>query len=298
MLSDLLQVLMSGLALGGVYTLLAMGLFLTYATSRALNFGQGDFLALSAFLGMAGLTAGWPLWLVVLGVTIILSLLGVMVEGAAVRPVLSHKGSAGGHLGWIVTTLGFGMILQNVISMVWGKSRYFSPPLFSTGQQQLVKFWGARVYLEELAIGGIALALVGIMYVLMYKSNWGRRVAAVSFDKDTAQLLGINVRGTIIGAYIVMAVLSAVAGLLIGPLSAVQSHMGMIFLLKAFAVISIGGFSNPLGLLIGGLAFGAIESFSNYFDSEFGDLFPFLIVMGFLLFRPMGIFSESKTDVR
>ena len=111
-------------------------------------------------------------------------------------------------------------------------------------------------------------------------------------------MLGINVRHTIIGSYVAMGVLSACAGVLVGPLQTVQSHMGMLFLLKASAVISIGGFSNPLGLLVGGLAFGAIESFSNYVDSGFGDLYPFLIVMAFLIYRPMGLFAERKTDVR
>lgn len=297
MASDLLQVLMSGIALGSIYTLLAMGLFLTYATSRALNFGQGDFLALAAFLGMAGLGAGWSLWLLAPCVALLLALLAALLERTAVRPMLART-TASAHLGWILTTLGFGMILQNAITSVWGKSRHFSPPLFSTEQQQVVHVLGASLYMEELAIAGMALLLVMLMYVLLYRSNWGRRVAAVSFDQATAQLLGINVRHTIIGAYVVMGLLSAVSGLLVGPLSAVQSHMGMLFLLKAFAVISIGGFANPLGLLVGGLSFGAMESFSNYYDSTYGDLFPFLIVMVFLIARPTGLFGEWRVDVR
>lgn len=295
---DAVQLLMSGLALGGVYTLLAMGLFLTYATSRALNFGQGDFMALAAFLSMAGITAGFPIVVVLMGVTAILVVLGIVVERMAVRPVVARSHIGTTHLGWILTTLGFGMMLQNTISVVWGKSSHYSPPLFSERNQQLVSFLGSRVYLEELAVAGAALVLVGVMYLLLYRSAWGKRVAAVSFEPQTARLLGIDVRRTIIGSYVVMALLSAFAGVLVGPLQAVQSHMGMLFLLKAFAVISIGGFSNPLGLLIGGLAFGTIESISNYVDSSFGDLYPFLIVMCFLIVRPMGLFSERKTDVR
>ena len=295
---DLVQLMMSGLALGGVYTLLAMGLFLTYATSRALNFGQGDFMSLAAFLGMAGITSGLPLVAILVGVPLLLALLGVAVERVAVRPITERSHAGVAHLGWILTTLGFGMILQNTIAIVWGKSSHYSPPLFSEKEQQLVSFLGARIYLEELAVAVAAMVLVGVMYLLLYRSTWGKRVAAVSFDPQTARLLGINVRHTIIGSYVAMAVLSACAGVLVGPLQTVQSHMGMLFLLKAFAVISIGGFSNPLGLLVGGLAFGAIESFSNYVDSSFGDLYPFLIVMAFLIYRPMGLFAERKTDVR
>jgi len=293
-----LQVLMSGIALGGIYTLLALGLFLTYATSRALNFGQGDFLALAAFLAMAGLLAGWPLWLVAPAAALGLALLAALLERVAVRPIVEGRSTMAGHLGWILTTLGFGMIVQNGITSVWGKSRHASPPLFSSGEQQVVNLLGARLYIEELAVAGTAFALVGAMYWLLYRSDWGRRVATVSFDAATAQLLGMRVRRTVVGVYLVMGALTACAGVLVAPLAPVQSHMGMLYLLKAFAVISIGGFTNPLGLLVGGLAFGTAESFSNYWNSEYGDLLPFVLVMAFLVFRPMGLFSERKTDVR
>ncbi|MBI3373389.1 MAG: branched-chain amino acid ABC transporter permease [Betaproteobacteria bacterium] len=296
--TDLVQVLLSGIALGSVYTLLAMGLFLTYATSRALNFGQGDFLALAAFLGMAGMLAGMPLIAVVIGVAICMAALGMLIERFAVRRIISRSKAGAAHLGWILSTLGFGMMLQNVIALAWGKSRYYSPPLFSSGEKQLVSLFGAGVFLEELAIGAAALVLAGTMYVLLYRSDWGRRVAAVSFDRHTAMLLGIDVKRTVMWSYVVMALLTGAAGLLVGPLSSIQSHMGMLFLLKAFAAISIGGFTNPAGLLIGGIAFGVIESLSNYVDSTFGDLYPFIIVLLFLIVRPMGLFGERKTDVR
>jgi branched-chain amino acid transport system permease protein len=294
----MLQVLMSGVALGGIYTLLALGLFLTYATSRALNFGSGDFLALAAFLGMAGMLAGWPLWLLAPAVALALALLSMVLERVAVRPVVEARTTMAGHLGWILTTLGFGLIVQNAITTVWGKSRHASPPLFSSGEQQVVNVLGARLYLEEVAVAAIAFALVGAMYWLLFRSSWGRRVATVSFDPATAQLLGIDVRRTVTGVYLLTGVLTACAGLLVGPLAPVQSHMGMLYLLKAFAVISIGGFSNPLGLLVGGLAFGTAESFSNYWNSEYGDLFPFLGVIAFLVWRPMGLLGERSTDGR
>lgn len=298
MLSDSIQVLMSGMALGSVYTLMALGLFLTYATSRAMNFGQGDFLALAAFLGMAGMTAGLPVAMVVAGVCLVMAVLGAVGERVAVRPVTARERPGAAHLGWILTTLGFGMVLQNAISTIWGKSRFYSPPLFSSRDQQVISVGGAKLYAEELAVAAAALVLVGIVYWLLYRSAWGKRVAAVSFHPDTARLLGVDVRRTVVGSYAVMGVLSACAGVLVGPLSAVQSHMGMLFLLKAFAVISIGGFAHPLGVLVGGLAFGVIESLSNYLDSSFGDLYPFLIVLLFLVLRPTGLFGERKTDVR
>lgn len=298
MLQDLPQLLMSGVALGGVYTLLAMGLFLTFATSRALHFGQGDLLALAAFLGMAGITKGIPVALVVLLVAIAMPLLGMLVERVAVRPIVARARPGDSHLGWILTTVGVGMIMQNGISTVWGKSRNYSPPLFSGGDRQLVPFMGARVNLEEIAIGVASLALVATMYLVLYRSTWGKRVAAVAFDPQTAQLLGIDVRRTVVASYAAMALLTGCAGVLVGPLVPIEAHMGMLFLLMAFAVVSLGGFTNPLGLLIGGFTIGVVGSLGTYLDSKFGDLYPFVLVLACLAVRPQGIFGERKTDVR
>jgi branched-chain amino acid transport system permease protein len=95
-----------------------------------------------------------------------------------------------------------------------------------------------------------------------------------------------------------MALLAGIAGIMIGPISNVQPHMGLLYVLKGFAVVCIGGFSNPFGLLVAGLGFGAIEATSNYFDSTFGDLYPFIIVLVLLMFKPSGLFGEAKADVR
>jgi branched-chain amino acid transport system permease protein len=126
----------------------------------------------------------------------------------------------------------------------------------------------------------------------------GKEVTVVSFDRATAALLGINVRRVVAASYGIMAALAAICGILVAPITSVQAHMGLIFILKGFAVVCIGGFVNPVGILIAGLGFGLIEAFSNYFDSQFGDLYPFAIALVFLVVRPSGLFGEAKTDVR
>ena len=296
--SDLAQVLVTGIAAGSIYTLMGMGLFITYLTTKALNFGQGDFLMIAAFLSMSLAMAGVPVMAAVPVVFMATAALGILLERVAIRPLSTAIAGSAGSLAWILTTLGFGMLLQNTATMVWGKSSFYSPPLFSSGEKKVVNLFGAGFYLEELVVAGVALLVLAALYWFLFRTRAGKEIAAVAFDKPTAALLGINVRRTVIISYVMMALLAATSGVLAGPITTVQAHMGILFILKGFAVVSIGGFVNPVGILIGGLGFGIMEGLSNYVDSQFGDLYPYIIVLTFLIVRPSGLFGEARTDVR
>ncbi len=296
--ADLVQLLISGIAMGSIYTLMGKGLLITFLTTRALNFGQGDFLMIASFLSMTLLLAGVPVIVAVLIVVAALVVLGVGLERLAIRPLANMTAGSASSLAWILTTMGFGMLLQNTAQLVWGKSRFYSPPLFSAEQKKVVELMGARFYLEELIVALLAMVVVGVLYWFLFRARWGKEVQAVSFDKATASLLGIDVRRVVATSYAIMAVLAAVSGILAGPLTTVQAHMGLLFILKGFAVVCIGGFVNPVGILIAGLGFGIVEAVSNYVNSAFGDLYPFLIALLFLIARPSGLFGEMKTDVR
>ena len=295
---DLVQLMISGIALGSIYTLMGKGLLITYLTTRALNFGQGDFLMFAAFLSMSLLGAGVPVLVAVPIVIAALIVLGLLLERVAIRPLGAMHAGSGSALAWILTTLGSGMLLQNTAQLVWGKSRFYSPPLFMSEQKKVIELLGVRFFAEELLAAVVALSVVAALYWLLFRSRWGKEVAAVSFDKGAAALLGIDVRRVVAVSYAIMATLAAVSGIIAGPLTTVQAHMGLLFILKGFAVVCIGGFANPVGILLAGIGFGLLEVFSNYYDSQFGDLYPFAIALLFLIVRPSGIFGESKTDVR
>lgn len=297
-LVDLLQLLISGIAMGSIYTLMGKGLLITFLTTRALNFGQGDFLMIATFLSMALLLAGVPLVAAAVVVIVALVVLGVALERIAIRPLAKMHAGSGSALAWILTTMGFGMLLQNAAQVIWGKSRFYSPPLFASEQKKVVEMAGVRFFLEEMVVAVIALVVVALLYWALFRTRWGKEVTTVSFDKATAALLGIDVRRVVATSYAIMAALSAISGILAGPISTVQAHMGLLFILKGFAVVCIGGFSNPVGILIAGLGFGIVEAFSNYFSSQFGDLYPFAIALIFLVLRPSGLFGEARTDVR
>jgi branched-chain amino acid transport system permease protein len=294
---DFAQLLVSGIAMGSIYTLMGKGLLITFLTTRALNFGQGDFLMLAAFLSMALSVAGVTPLIVAPVVIAALVVVGLVLERVAIRPLERLSAGSASGLAWILTTMGFGMILQNIAQLTWGKSVFYAPPLFGE-KDKVVEVLGVRFFAEEMAVAVVALVVVGVLYWLLFRARWGKEVAAVSFDRSTAALLGINVRRVIASSYAIMAALAAISGILVAPITTVQAHMGLIFILKGFAVVCVGGFANPVAILVAGLGFGLIEVFSNYFNSQFGDLYPFAIALVFLVARPSGLFGEAKTDVR
>ena len=284
--------------MGAIYTLSAQGLLVTHLAAHRMNFGQGDFLMIAAFLSMTLLLAGVPVIGAMLLVAAALALLGVLLERIAIRPLDRHRRIGGGSHAWILTTMGFALILQNVTTLIWGRSSHYSPPLFSAERNSVVTIAGVSLYREEIVVVAAALIAVGLFYLLLMRSQTGKAIRVVAFDPDTARLLGIDVRRTLVIAFVLASLLAAVSGVLIGPLITVQPAMGLVLTIKALAVASIGGFANPVGVLVGGLIFGVVEGVSNYADSAFGDLYPLLMVLALLAVRPSGLFGQAVTDTR
>jgi branched-chain amino acid transport system permease protein len=296
-MTNILQLLVSGFAMGAIYTLTAKGLFITHLATGKLNFGQGDFLMVGAFLTMGLLLSGISPLLAVVAVLAAMALLGYLLERVAVRP-LERSGDQTGGYAWVLTTAAIALILQNVVELIWGKSAQYSPPLFSSKRDSVIEIFGIGIFAEEAAIIALALVIVVSFYFFLFKTRWGKAVYAVAFNREAAALFGINVRGTIVLVFVVSALLAGVSGTLVGPLVSVNPYMGLVFTIKALAVASIGGFDNPLGILAGGLLFGIAEAFSNYWDSSFGDLYPLLAVLVLLAVKPAGLFGARAADVR
>jgi branched-chain amino acid transport system permease protein len=292
-----LQLLVSGIAMGAIYTLTAKGLFIAHLATHKLNFGQGDFLMVGSFLTMGMLLAGYSAVLAVIVVLIAMGLLGYILERVAIRP-LDRAGDQTGGYSWILTTAAIALILQNVVELVWGKSAQYSPALFSSKRDDVIQIFGVGIFAEEAAIIILAFLIVAAFYLFLFRSRWGKAVYAVAFNREAAALLGINVRGIVVLVFVLAALLAGISGILVGPLVSVNPHMGLVFTIKALAVASIGGFANPIGILAGGLLFGISEAFSNYLDSSFGDLYPLLVVLVLLAVKPAGLFGARVADVR
>ncbi|MFA7438054.1 branched-chain amino acid ABC transporter permease [Castellaniella sp.] len=294
-LATIIQLLIGGLAMGAIYALVATGLYITHLATERVNFGQGDFLMVAAFLTLSTRAAGLPLWLAVSVVFVSLGVMGWLLDRIAIKPLDRQRASPIGAYGWILTTAGIAFILQNIIELTYGKSTQYSKPLFSAEQIQVV---GVRIVVEEALVIITAILVVLFFYGFMYRSRWGKSIHTVAFNAEAASLLGINTNYVKVGVFVIASLLAAAAGLLIGPLVTVHPHMGLIFTIKALIVAAIGGFGNPFGILIGGLLFGVGESISNYVDSSFGDLYPLLAALLIIAIWPAGLFGERARDVR
>lgn len=297
-LATTIQLLVSGLTMGALYTLVAKGLYITHLTTHRVNFGQGDFLMAAAFLMFGLRVAQWPVPAAIVGVVLMLALMGLVLERVAIRPLDRSRVALVGSYGWILTTAGVALIVQNVVEVVYGKSAQYSPPLFTGRRDEVVHLAGARVFVEELLVIACAMAVVAMFWWFMYRSRWGKAIQAVAFNPETAALLGINTVAIKAGVFVIASVLAAIAGVLVGPIVTIQPHMGLIFTIKALIVAAMGGFANPIGILVGGFLFGLTETASNYIDSSFGDLYPLLIALVVVAVRPSGLFAERKADVR
>jgi branched-chain amino acid transport system permease protein len=296
-LVNVFQLLVSGIAMGAIYTLTAKGLFITHLATHRLNFGQGDFLMVGAFAWIGMLAAGVPASFAVLGVLMLMVVLGFLLERLAIRP-LDRLGERAGAYSWVLTTAGAALVLQNIIELVWGKSAQYAPPLFSSARENVIMIFGVGIFLEEAAIIVAAFLVVSAFYWFLFGSRWGKAIYAVAFNPEAAALFGIDVRGVVVLVFVLAALMAGISGVLVGSLVSVHPHMGLIFTIKALAVAAVGGFTSPVGILIGGLMFGIAEAFSNYWDSAFGDLYPLLFVLALLAVRPTGLFGERHADVR
>ena len=288
----IVQVLVSGIAVGGIYVLVAQGFYITWRTSVTLNFGQGDFLMFGAFVALSFLRTGVPVVLTAALVVVCLAVLGAVLERVAIRPVMTAGHAA---LTWAFTTLGVGVIIQNAAISIWGNSSQNFPPLFG-GKLELLRIGGVGVYAAELVIIVLSTVIMLVYLWVLRRTLFGKALAAVAFSGDTAALFGINVRRMHMLAYVIASVLAGICGFLVGPISVVHPFIGLNFALKGMAAAILGGFASPLGIWAGGLLLGVIELTSNLVSSQFGDLYPFLVIVLVLIFRPSGLFAGREAD--
>ncbi|WP_407311628.1 branched-chain amino acid ABC transporter permease [Pseudomonas sp. nanlin1] len=278
--------IVTGLGLGSMYALLALGFHLTYVVSRTVNFAQGSAMMVGAVLGYSlCITWGLPLWLGVPLTLLLCALYGLAIERWLVRPFHSRGSQA-----WLMATVAGGMLVDNLAMFTFGKEpRQFTSDLLTMQVEVLGNAVGALQLLIPLAGVGIAL---GLWLVRRY-TRLGKVLEACVQNPRAATLMGINVNRVVASAFAISSVLAAVAGLLIAPLFSVSAEMGMLFGLKAFAVAILGGIASAGGVFAAGLLFGLTEALVTlYFGSAFTQIFTFALVILALAIRPDGLFGS------
>lgn len=282
----LTQLILSGIALGMIYAVIAFGYQLTFATSGTLNFGQGEALALGALVGLS-LVGHMSYWIAIPIVLVFGALQGSLVERIGVRPAIKTKSE----FGWIMSTIALGIIFKNVAENIWGKDDIkFPSPL----PEEPLKFLGANVLPMEILV---VVGAIGMMLAVEFfnrKSIYGKAVVATSNDRDAAGLMGINTSLVITFSYALSSMTAAFAGMLVAPLTLTGATMGAVLGLKAFAVAIIGGLTSGMGVFVGGILLGITETLTGgYISTGYKDVPGLLLLLLVLAVKPAGLFGKT-----
>lgn len=285
----LLSALISGLGLGSMYGLMALGFHVTHAVSGTVNFAQGSSMMLGAVLTFSlAQTLGWPMPLAIAAALALCALYGLLVEAVAVRPFVARGSDA-----WLMATVALGIVLDNAVMFGFGKEpRSLPSPLAQTPVD--IGGLGLGVYPLQLLIPVIGLLLAAALHLLARRTRWGTAMLAVVQNRDAARLMGIPIRRVVAGAFAVSTLLAGIAGVLIAPLFNVQADMGTLFGLKAFAVAILGGISSAWGVMVAGLLFGVVEALvTATLGSGYTQILTFSLVIAVLAMRPDGLFGRA-----
>jgi branched-chain amino acid transport system permease protein len=284
-----LTLIWSGLALGAVYALVAIGYNIVFVASNTFNFAQAQLMMVGTFVVYSGLvTLKLPVIVVALLAGVAVMVLAGVEERIAVRPVKDAETQ-------LVTTLGFATLLNGATQLIWG-GEPLNVPFF--GSDEVLTVAGGRVYPVEIALLLVMVALlVGLSWVSR-RFMIGLALVGMSEDREAAQLRGINVRRLAFLTFAFSGLIAGVLGLFIGPKTFAVATLGASLALKGFVALAIGGFGSLPGAVIGGLTIGLVEQFSaRYLGSEFSNLSVFLILMLVLMIRPAGLFGRVKERV-
>ena len=280
--------IISGLALGSMYGLLALGFYVTYAVSSTVNFAQGSSMMLGAvFAYTLAVTFGWPFIPAALLSLFLCALYGMLVEIVAVRPFVRRGSSA-----WLIATVALGIVADNAVLFTFGKEpRGFSLPW----AQGSVLIAGINVSWLQLAIPAVGFALAALLYLFSRKTQTGKAMLAVVQNPEAARLMGINVPLAIALAYAASTLFAGAAGIMIAPLFNVHSDMGTLFGLKAFAVAILGGITSAWGVMLAGLIFGVTEALiTALLGSSYTQILSFALVIVALALMPNGLFGRAE----
>ncbi|HEX6690134.1 MAG TPA: branched-chain amino acid ABC transporter permease [Burkholderiales bacterium] len=283
----LASAILTGLGLGSMYGLLALGFYITYAVSSTVNFAQGSSMMLGAvFAYTFAVNLGWPLLPAAALALALCALYGVIVELVAVRPFARRGSNA-----WLMATVALGIVADNTVLFTFGKEPRGFPMPFH-GSLQLA---GVNVSYLQLAIPAVGLSLAAALSAFARRTRYGKAMLAVVQNPDAARLMGINVPFVICAAYAASTLLAGVAGIMIAPLANVHSDMGTLFGLKAFAVAILGGITSAWGVMLAGLLFGIAEALITAFlGSAYTQILSFTLVIVALALMPNGIFGRAE----
>ena len=281
------QALVSGLSVGSIYARIAEGYYITYVTTGALNFGQGEFLMVGALFGLTCyVTLGVPYAIAILAGIVLTALMGAGLERVAIRPVMRHALS----LSWVLSTVAVSIILKNAAVHIWGPEQIKFPSPFGA---KVIRIGQAGIFPQELFIIVAAIGTVIAVQIFLKRAVLGKALMAVAFNRNAAAVMGIDVKRMVVLSFVLSSALAGLGGVLIAPITFAWAYMGTVPGIKAFAAAIFGGLENPIGILIGGLVIGLLEQLFGIINSNIKEGVTFLAVLLILAIRPSGLMGRK-----
>jgi branched-chain amino acid transport system permease protein len=286
-MTELCQYLISGLAVGSVYGLVALGFVLIFKSTEVFNFAQGDLVMVGAYLCLAGLvTFGAPFWLAVVGALAGAALLAVVLQRVVFKPMLGQP-----LLTMVMVTIALSLIIRSLTTIVWGPSDHALP---QTLPRHVLDVWGVKVSTLDLVVMGVTASFVAVFAVFFYRSRIGLQMRAMSESAEAAAACGINANRIFRLAFVIGTVTAAVGGVLLANLQVVSPQLAEIGLL-AFPAAVIGGMTSIAGAVVGGLVIGVLGQLSTgYVNSDASDVVVYGALLVVLLLRPYGLFGRRE----
>jgi branched-chain amino acid transport system permease protein len=281
--TTVVQLLLFGVVWGGLYALIALGLNLIFGVMKILNIAHGELLMLGAYLAFWLFTL-WgvsPLVTVPLA-AIAMCLFGLVIQKALIDPITARSRTvAGFENATLIVFFGVLLILQNVALLLWTAD--YRSISYMTEPVRLGEF---SVAANRLVVLAAALVLSALMFALMQRTMLGKAIRAVSQDRDTAKLMGINTRRMGMVGFGLGSAIAGAAGALASTIYVITPTVGLLFTIKAFTIMVVGGLGNQFGIFVAGLALGVVESFASYLiGAEFKDATGYVLLIGFILWR-------------
>ncbi|MGM9925894.1 MAG: branched-chain amino acid ABC transporter permease [Bacillus sp. (in: firmicutes)] len=286
-LSQMMQLLFSGLTIGSIYALIAIGFVVIYNVTGVLNLAQGEFAMFGALISISLLNAGLPLWLAIIVSILIVSAIGGLFERTAIHP--ARKSSVPT---LIIITIGVSIAFRGIAILIWGTQPQSLPPFTDNTP---IKLMEAVLLPQNLWAIGISAVILVIMIYFFNKTFIGKSLTACVVNPFAARLMGINPDKMSLFAIMVSAGLGALAGTVIAPISGASYDMGMMLGLKAFVAAVVGGLTNAPAAIAGAFLIGILESFTEgLWSSGLKDVVSFSMLLLILFIKPEGLFAKAS----
>jgi len=284
----IIQYFLSGLSIGGVYALVALGFSMMWSVARAANFNHGDIFMIGGMGTVVFLSFGLPLSVAAALSIAVATIAGALIERFLVRPFNRETNS----IGWMLTTVAIGIMIVSAATAIIGSA---ARPVPSPLMQQPIRIGGAGIFPQELLLPVVALAAMGALYLFQRYTHTGRAIRAVATNRTAAELMGINADRVTFYVFGMAGGLGALAGFLVSPVIMASTTIGLAFGLKAFMIAIIAGITNPAGVVTIAILFGVLERFiEGYFSTSARDAVGFTIMILVLLAFPQGIFARRE----